>query len=231
MVLCPTSVRLSIIIPALNEAAVIEPLLQSLQSLREAGHEVILVDGGSSDDTAYLARSRVDKLINSQKGRARQMNAGAGEAEGEIFWFLHADSRLSFGFHEPLLSGLAGQKYGWGRFDIALSGRHMLLRLVEFMMNWRSRLSGIATGDQGIFVLRDSFLAVGGFPDIPLMEDIALSRRLKRLSPPLCLRQRLETSSRRWEERGILRTVLLMWELRLAYAVGVDPAKLEKLYR
>lgn len=223
--------HLSVIIPTLNEAAVIEPLLQSLQPLREAGHEVILVDGGSSDNTVDLAQSQVDRLIDGSKGRARQMNAGAREAKGEVLWFLHADSRLSSGSHELLLSRLVEQKYCWGRFDITLSGRHILLRLVEFMMNWRSRLSGIATGDQGIFVLRDTFLTVGGFPDIPLMEDIAFTRRLKRLSPPICLRQRLGTSSRRWEEHGILRTVFLMWKLRLAYALGVDPVKLEKLYR
>ena len=222
--------RLSIIIPVLNEGGVLRPLLESLQPLRAAGHELVVIDGGSSDDTVARAEGLVDQLLISSPGRARQMNAGARSSSGEILWFLHADSQLPEGAAEALARGLAGNERVWGRFDVRLTGRHPLLRLVERAMNWRSRLTGIATGDQGIFVRRSAFFLAGGFPPVPLMEDIALSRRLKRLSPPLALAGPLRTSARRWERHGPLRTVLLMWRLRWAYALGADPAKLARLY-
>jgi rSAM/selenodomain-associated transferase 2 len=226
-----SSRRLSIVIPCLNEAGVIGSLLQLLQPLRTQGHEVILVDGGSSDGTPAVAGPLVDCLLLSEAGRGRQMNRGAQVATREILWFLHADSLLPPGATQAVLEGLGQSGQAWGRFDVRFAGSHPLLRLVAFMMNWRSRLSGIATGDQGVFVAREAFVRVGGFPEIPLMEDVALSRALKRVSRPLCLRLPLVTSSRRWESRGILRTIVLMWWLRLAFALGVSPQRLARMYR
>ncbi|OOZ37703.1 TIGR04283 family arsenosugar biosynthesis glycosyltransferase [Solemya velesiana gill symbiont] len=222
--------RLSVVIPCVDEGGVIERLLDSLQPLRKAGHELILVDGGSTDSTVALAAPHVDHLIDAPRGRARQMNAGAHIASGDILWFLHADSTVSCDAVELIVKGLTSVECCWGRFDVSLSGHHPLLRVVEFMMNWRSRLTGIATGDQGIFVRRHAFFTVGGFPDIALMEDIALSRRLKRLSRPHCLRQRIGTSSRRWEKQGVVVTIFRMWWLRLAFALGADPDKLARQY-
>lgn len=224
------SMRLSIIIPTLNEADAIVALLGDSAALRAAGHELILVDGGSTDATRLLAEPLVDRLLAAPRGRAAQMNAGAQVAAGELLWFLHADSRVPAATAEALLAA-AHTGVRWGRCDVRLSGRHPLLRVIERAMNLRSCLSGIATGDQGLFVTRADFTAVGGCPDIPLMEDIALSRRLRRLARPLCLRPALIASSRRWESRGILRTMVLMWRLRLAYALGADPARLARLYR
>ncbi|MEO6696754.1 MAG: TIGR04283 family arsenosugar biosynthesis glycosyltransferase, partial [Gammaproteobacteria bacterium] len=165
-----------------------------------------------------------------ERGRARQMNLGAATACGEILLFLHADTRLPQNAGAVIHSGLAQTGARWGRFDVRLSGRPPLLRVVEALMNWRSRLTGIATGDQAIFVRRDLFERAGGFPDIPLMEDIALSRILKRFSRPFCVRERVITSSRRWEQHGIVRTIFLMWRLRLAYALGADPEQLVRRY-
>ncbi|MCG8427495.1 MAG: TIGR04283 family arsenosugar biosynthesis glycosyltransferase [Chromatiales bacterium] len=223
--------RVSIIIPCLNEGAVIESLLTSLQPMRECGHEVIVVDGGSRDDTVERAAPWVDQLLRSPAGRAGQMTVGADAAEGDIFWFLHADTALPDSADRLILEGMETTRKGWGRFDVTLSGKHPMLRVVEWMMNLRSRLSGIATGDQGIFVSRPLFLQSGGFPNIPLMEDIALSKKLKQTGLPLCLKHRLTTSSRRWEQGGILRTIGLMWRLRLAYALGSDPKVLAARYR
>ncbi|AKH20287.1 TIGR04283 family arsenosugar biosynthesis glycosyltransferase [Sedimenticola thiotaurini] len=222
---------LSVVIPCLNEAHAIGPLLETLQVARADGVELILVDGGSRDDTVARAKPLVDRLIESAPGRARQMNAGAAVATGEVLWFLHADSVIQPDFPALICTVMASSTGGWGRFDIRLSGRHPLLRLIGFMMNWRSRLTGIATGDQGIFVRRELFARLGGFADIPLMEDVEISRRLKRCSRPLILPQRLVTSSRRWESRGIVRTILLMWRLRWAYFMGADPARLAERYR
>ncbi len=220
--------RLSIILPTLNEAHGIVPCLQPLQALRTRGHEIILADGGSRDATVTLAEPWVDKVIHSGRGRAVQMNAGARAAQGDVLLFLHADTRLPPDADALILNAL--QARGWGRFDVRLSGSQLLLRVVATLMNWRSRLTGIATGDQAIFVRRALFEKVGGFPEIPLMEDIALARALKKCGPPLCLKQRVLTSSRRWEQHGILRTIFLMWRLRLAYALGADPAQLVKRY-
>jgi len=221
---------ISIIIPALNEAAVIVQTLSSLQPLRTAGHEVILVDGESEDATVDLSRPLLDRLIRGLRGRGRQMNAGARVARGEILLFLHADTLLPEDADRLIREGMKAQGRRWGRFDVRLSGTHPTLRIIEVLMNLRSRLTGIATGDQAIFVQRELFEAAGGFPDIDLMEDIALSKILKRHGCPLCLRQRVLTSSCRWETNGILRTVLLMWRLRLSYLIGSDPAHLARLY-
>lgn len=223
--------RLSIIIPALNEAGGIADLLDALQPLRVQGHEVILVDGGSTDATVMLARPRVDRVLCTASGRALQMNAGAQAATGQVLWFVHADTGLEVGHALAMLQALQREPArAWGRFDVRIRGRSPWLRPIARMMNLRSRLSGIATGDQGIFVRVEAFQRVGGYPEQPLMEDIELSRTLKRISPPLCLRQRIETSGRRWERGGVIRTILLMWSLRLGYFLGLAPERLARLY-
>lgn len=226
-----TDDTLSIVIPTLNEAATIGMLLDDIDRARLPGDEVLLVDGGSRDRTLDIVTPRVDRVVASAPGRAVQMNAGAAVARGHYLWFVHADSRITSGLREALSDCIA-EGSDWGRFDVRLSGRAWALRLIERMMNLRSCLSGIATGDQGIFVRRELFEDIGGYPAIALMEDIALSRQLKRRSRPRCIRQpRLLTSSRRWEDRGTWRTVLLMWRLRLAYWAGADPVDLARRYR
>jgi rSAM/selenodomain-associated transferase 2 len=221
---------LSIIVPCLNEAPGITETLQALAPLRVRGAEVIVVDGDSEDDTVARATPLVDRVISAPRGRASQMNAGAAAARGEILIFLHADTVLPPGADGLIVDGLKRTRRGWGRFDVAIAGRYPLLRVVETMMNLRSRLTGIATGDQGLFITRSLFTAVGGFPHIALMEDIALSKRLKRFGAPLCLRHRITTSARRWEKHGIVRTILLMWLLRFAYWLGADPRRLALRY-
>jgi len=221
--------RISIVLPVLNEAASLPRGLQDLQPWRQAGHEVVVVDGGSHDASVALARPLADAVIQAPRGRASQMNAGARRAGGEVLLFLHADTRLPPDAAHSLVAGLR-QGACWGRFDVRLSGERAMFRLIERLMNWRSRWSGIATGDQAIFMTRAAFEQVGGFPPIPLMEDIAISKRLKGLGRPLCLRGPALTSSRRWEQNGVWRTVLLMWRLRLAYFLGADPARLARQY-
>jgi rSAM/selenodomain-associated transferase 2 len=221
---------ISIIVPVLNEAALITQTLSALQPLRATGHEVIVADGGSADDTRALAESLSDRLIRSPCGRSRQMNAGARLASGEILLFLHVDTFLPKDADQLIIGAMNLKKCRWGRFDVRLSGNHFLFRIIERSMNWRSRLTGITTGDQGIFVQRQLFETVGGFPEIDLMEDIALSKILKRYDRPVCLRQPVLTSSRRWEERGVLRTILLMWRLRLLYLLGSNSKRLAHIY-
>jgi len=221
--------QLSVVIPALNEAAYIADTLQQLQALRARGHEVILVDGGSEDDTLQRAAALVDRCLSAPAGRARQMNAGAAAARGDILWFLHADTRVPPAAAQAILA-TCGKTDCWGRCDVRLSGRQPLLRLVERLMNLRSRVTGIATGDQAMFVTRAWFDRVGGFPEQPLMEDIELSKRLRRIQRPLCLRHKVVTSSRRWEQQGIVRTIGLMWALRLAYFLGVPAERLAVRY-
>jgi rSAM/selenodomain-associated transferase 2 len=222
-------VRLSIVIPTLNEADGIVEALTALTPLRARGHEVIVVDAGE-DGTAELARSRADRVLRGPRGRAAQMNRGAAAARGDVLVFLHADTRLPASAGRLIADGMAATGRAWGRFDVRLSGAQPSLRVVEASMNWRSRLTGIATGDQAIFVTRDRFREVGGYPEIALMEDVALSKALKRLGPPVCLRARVTTSSRRWERDGVVRTVLLMWSLRLRYFLGADPSDLARRY-
>ena len=223
---------ISVIIPALNEADAIVDALTALQPMRERGQQLILVDGGSQDNTVPLAESMVDQVLQSSAGRATQMNAGAAVANGDLLWFIHADTRMAPDTDVLLTNALHDFDKQWGRFDTRLSGDAIALRLIEQMMNWRSRLSGIATGDQGIFICRKTFEQIGGFADIPLMEDIDISKRLKRAAGrPLCLTRKLLTSSRRWETQGILRTMILMWRLRLAYALGTDAEDLARQYR
>src|SRR6267143_357066 len=193
--------------------------------MRPSGHEVIVVDGGSDDGTASLAAPACDRLLIAARGRALQMNTGARAARREALVFLHADTRLPERADELILAALA--RASWGRFDVRIASRRPLLGVVACAMNLRSRLTGIATGDQAIFVRRDAF---PDFPEIPLMEDVALSRLLKRGGPPACLRSRVTTSARRWEAHGVLRTILLMWRLRLLYALGAAPQRLARDY-
>jgi rSAM/selenodomain-associated transferase 2 len=221
---------LTIIVPVLDEEADIAAALAALGDERQHGHEVIVVDGGSSDRTVELARPLADKVLAAPRGRAMQMNVGAAHAAGDVLLFLHADTRLPLNGGRLAIEGLRQSARSWGRFDVAIAGRSRMLRIVALLMNLRSRATGIATGDQAIFVARAAFAASGGYPDIPLMEDIALSHRLKRMGRPLCLRTRVVTSGRRWDSRGVLRTILLMWRLRLSYFFGAEPAALARRY-
>jgi len=223
-------VSISIIIPCLNEAEGIVGTLAALQPLRNRGAEVILVDGGSSDDTLARSQPWVDRVLTSPRGRARQMNTGAENARGDILLFLHADCVLPQAADGIIIDGLNRGRGKWGRFDVRLAGKHLVFRVIETLMNWRSRVTGIATGDQGIFVTRTLFEAAGRFPDIALMEDIALSKRLKHFGAPLCLRHTVTASVRRWQTHGVLRTIVLMWYLRLAFWLGADPEELALRY-
>ena len=221
---------LSIIIPTLDEETGIATTLAALAPLRARGVEVIVVDGGSHDRTVGIAGPLCDRLITAPRGRASQMNAGAGAARGGVLLFLHADTRLPDDADCLAVDGLARSGRPWGRFDVRIAGSHPLFPLIAALMNLRSRLTGIATGDQAIFVSVEAFAAIGGYPDIPLMEDIVLSRRLKRLGRPLCLSARALTSGRRWEKHGVMRTILTMWRLRLAFFLGAAPDTLAARY-
>ena len=221
---------ISVIIPVLNEAGEVGEQLPHWRELRRGGAELVVVDGGSTDATVALIEQGGFAMLPAPRGRAHQMNAGAAAATGELLIFLHADTRLPAGALDLVRQALAGPRC-WGRFDVELEGGGWRLRLVARLMNLRSRLSGIATGDQAIFVRRETFKAVGGFPDQPLMEDIELSARLRRRAAPVCLTAKVRTSSRRWRRQGICRTILLMWGLRLAYACGVPSDALARFYR
>jgi rSAM/selenodomain-associated transferase 2 len=222
--------KLSIIIPVLNEGDGIAAALDALAHLRAVGTEVIVVDGGSRDATVERAQLRADRVVLATRGRALQMNAGAERASGDVLLFLHADTRLPAEADRVVLNGLDQSRRVWGRFDVKIDGRSRLLPVVAWLMGLRSRLTGIATGDQAIFLRRDAFQAVGGFPAVALMEDIAICKRLKRLGRPLCLRACVTTSGRRWEKNGVLSTILLMWRLRFAYFLGADPKQLARRY-
>ncbi len=222
--------RISIIVPTLNEGDGIAAALAALAPLREQGHEVIVVDGGSGDGTPALARGAADRVVSAPRGRASQMNAAAALARGAVLLFLHADTRLPENADARILHGLAASGRAWGRFDARIDGESRLLPVIAFFMNLRSRATGIATGDQAIFVRRDAFERAGRFPPLELMEDIALSSSLKRVSRPLCIAEKVVTSGRRWERRGVLRAVLLMWRLRLKFFFGAAPASLARLY-
>lgn len=227
-------VSLSVVVPVLNEAAGICACLQALQPLRAGGAEVIVVDGGSSDATVAQCAGLADVVLESAAGRARQMNAGAARAAGATLLFLHADTRLPPLALERIERALGPGGRAWGRFDVHIDGVSPLLPLVAAMMNGRSRLTGIATGDQAMFMRKSAFDAVRGFPEQPLMEDVEMSRRLKHtpgIGAPACLRERVVTSGRRWDQRGALRTIVLMWRLRLLYWLGASPERLARAYR
>lgn len=218
--------KLSIVLPVLDEAEGLAGALARLAPLRASGHEVIVADGGSADGSAVLARPLADCVVRAAPGRARQMNAGAGAATGDALLFLHADTALPEGAAERVAAAL--EQRAWGRFDVAIEGRSALLPVVAFFMNLRSRLTGIATGDQAIFVRRAAFR---GFPEIALMEDVAFCAAMKRrYGRPACLRAKVRTSGRRWDRHGALRTMMLMWRLRLAYFLGAAPEDLARRY-
>ena len=221
---------LSIVVPVLNEAAGIEATLRTLAPLRDRGAEVIVADGGSSDASLALATPWADHVLRAPRGRARQMNAGAALARGDVLLFLHADTRLPAAADVRIRQALAGGA-AWGRVDGCIVGRPWMLRVVSTLMNARSRWTGIATGDQAMFVRRPVFERLGGFADQPLMEDIALSTRLRRQGRPACLHDRVHTSGRRWEARGVWRTIFLMWRLRWRYWRGESPQSLAEAYR
>lgn len=226
--------RLAIIVPVLNEAATIEPALRRLAPLRERGGRVIVVDGGSHDGTLVKAAPLADRVIGSARGRALQMNAGARDElaqDVDVLLFLHADTVLPPEADRAIFRAVSNIPRCWGRFDVAIDGRHPWLPWIARLMNWRSRASGICTGDQAFFVTRGAFSALEGFAPIPLMEDIEFSRRAGTISPPIALRERVTTSGRRWERDGVWRTIWLMWKLRLAYAFGANPAELARRYR
>lgn len=220
---------LSIVVPVLNEAAGIEATLRALAPLRSRGAEVIVSDGGSRDATVALARPLADRVLAAPAGRARQMNAGAAAARADVLLFLHADTQLPDGADHLVRRALVAA--AWGRFDVRISGRPFMLRVVAALMNLRSRWTGIATGDQAIFVTRVGFERVGGFPDQPLMEDVEISRRLRAIGRPACLSERVTTSGRRWETRGVWRTIFLMWRLRWRYWRGAPAHLLAEAYR
>jgi rSAM/selenodomain-associated transferase 2 len=222
--------RLSIVVPALDESAGIAAALAALAPLRRRGHEVIVADGGSADATAALAAPWADAVLASSRGRARQMNAGAAAAHGDVLLFLHADTRLPPEADSAIAQALAAGA-DWGRFDVRITGRSAWFPLIAALMNLRSRLSGIATGDQAIFVRTVRFRQLGGYAELPLMEDIELSRRLLAVGPPACLREPVLTSGRRWESRGVWRTVFLMWRLRWRYWRGTPAEVLAQAYR
>ena len=219
----------SIIIPVLNEASGIVQALERLRDFRAQGAEIIVVDGGSSDGTAQSALPFADCVTSAARGRGGQMNVGATKACGDILLFLHADTQLPPSALNVIVAAIASGSC-WGRFDVRIDGSIHGLAMVALMMNWRSRLTGIATGDQAIFVTREAFQGHGGFPVIPLMEDIVFSDSLRREARPACLKEKVATSGRRWEKHGLLRTILMMWWLRLRFHFGASPDDLAREY-
>jgi len=222
-------VKISVVVPVLNEEINLSRIASRLRSVREQGHEVIIVDGGSSDNTLTIAYEISDTVIISKKGRSLQMNSGASVASGDVVLFLHADTFLPENAAQIVADAFVGENF-WGRFDVRLSNQKYVYRLIEQMMNIRSSLTSIVTGDQAIFVEKSLFDRIGGFPEIALMEDIEISSQLKKISKPVRLKHKVVTSSRRWEANGVVATVLLMWKLRLYYFLGVSPEKLSKMY-
>lgn len=215
----------SAVVPVLNDAEALGRLLADLRGA--PGLEVVVVDGGSEDDSVDAAKC-ADVVVTSAPGRGRQIRTGVDHASGEWLWFLHADSRVS----RAVLGALYGcmTSPGWGFCRVRLDGPGWPLRMVETAMNWRSGITGIATGDQGIFAHRRYLEAIGGVPALPLMEDIECCRRLRRLGRPRRVEPSLATSARRWQRDGALSTVLLMWSLRMRYWAGADAVDLARRY-
>lgn len=217
------AVDVSIVVPLLNEAAMVPELIKQLDALN--AQQIIIVDGGSSDDTPELLRKTRYKLIESSPGRAKQMNAGARVATGKMLLFLHADTELPRNYMSELCRAEV-----WGRFDVCFSSSLWGMKMVAFFINLRSRVSGVATGDQAIFIDSDVFAAMGGFPDFPIMEDVAFCKRLRQLHRPYCSPAKVTTSARRWEHNGVLNTILKMWWYRLAFFFGMSPHRLKRGY-
>lgn len=222
--------RLSVVVPVLNEAKRVRACLDRLQPLRARGHELIVVDGGSGDGTPALAHGLADCVLQSPRGRALQMNAGAAQANGDVLLFLHADTRLPDDALRQLDAVWVAGADLWGRFDVRIEGRHAMLAVVACMMNLRSRLTRVCTGDQCLFAATPLFRRAGGYPAIALMEDVALSKRLRRYAPMTALPGPVVTSGRRWEKHGVWRTIMLMWWLRLRYFLGDSPQRLSRTY-
>jgi rSAM/selenodomain-associated transferase 2 len=220
--------NISVVLPVLNEEQSIRGTLQSL--IRLTPYEIIVVDGGSRDRTLEICKEFAVDVMHAERGRARQMNVGARRASGEVLLFLHADTRLPQSALNDIAAALSDSRYLGGRFDVELEGAHWMLKIVGTLINWRSRATKVATGDQALFVRREVFDRMGGFPDIPLMEDIAFCRALKRIGGVACLRSRVITSARRWERDGVWRTIFKMWSLKVCYLAGVSPMRLKRFY-
>ncbi|MFT4815400.1 MAG: rSAM/selenodomain-associated transferase 2 [Pseudohongiellaceae bacterium] len=221
---------ISVVLPVRNEAGLIREQLQRLQCYRAKGHEVIVIDGGSADATVEQTKGLVDRCEVSVAGRSNQMNHGASQAKGDILLFLHADTELPINADECICNALTAQDSRWGWFDVKLSKPRLAYQVVAAMMNLRARLTSVATGDQALFVERELFQEIGGFPPLALMEDIAISKMLRRRGRPASPAGLVTTSSRRWEENGLISTILLMWRLRFLYFIGVKPQRLREMY-
>jgi rSAM/selenodomain-associated transferase 2 len=222
--------ELSIILPVFNEASRIAATLQMLAPFRQRGAEVIVVDGGSEEDTPDIAYDHADRVLIAPRGRAGQMNAGASVAQGYILLFLHADTWLPPDADTLILHGPGREQSVWGHFNIEIEGQHRLLPLIARLINTRARATGIVSGDQAMFMTREAFIQVGGFPPIALMEDIAMSQKLKEISPPLCLNASVLVSGRGWDDQGVWNTIWRRWRLRLSYRLGADPAELARRF-
>jgi len=220
--------NISVVLPVLNEEQSIRGTLQSL--IRLTPYEIIVVDGGSRDRTLEICKEFAVDVMHAERGRARQMNVGARRASGEVLLFLHADTRLPQSALNDIAAALSDSRYLGGRFDVELAGAHWMLKVIGALINCRSRATKIATGDQALFVRREVFERMGGFPVIALMEDIAFCRALKRLGGLACLRSRVITSARRWERDGVWRTIFKMWSLKVCYLAGVSPMRLKRFY-
>lgn len=223
-------INLTLIVPVLNEIETLPALLEHLQHWQNRGAEVLIVDGGSDDQTPGFARHRGFSVVDAPRGRALQMNAGAHASQSANLLFLHADTRLPEQADRQVLAALSGSDTAWGRFDVRIDGRSKLLPMIAWFMNGRSRLTGIATGDQALFMTRSMFNRVAGFPEQPLMEDIEICQRLKQIARPVCLHEKVTTSGRRWDSRGGWRTIWLMWQLRWAYWRGTPAEQLAERY-
>jgi rSAM/selenodomain-associated transferase 2 len=221
-------VHISVICPVLNEAKAIGATLAALLPLKP--NEIIIVDGGSGDGTQEICRGLGVAVMVAPRGRAMQMNYGAARATGDVLLFLHADTRLPPTAFSDIRAALADPHYVGGRFDLELDDDRWMLRVIGTMISVRSRLSKVGTGDQAIFVRRAIFDTLGGFPEIPLMEDVAFCRALKRAGAVACLKSKVITSARRWELDGVWRTILRMWFLKACYFLGVSPRRLKQFY-
>lgn len=215
--------------PVLNEASGIDHSLQTLLKTLQARWQVVVCDGGSVDATLERLAAYPVQVVKAQAGRAVQMNAGAGCATGPLLVFLHGDTRLPNHFNQ-LMEAFLDSDFEWGRFDVTLDNPRWPFRMIAWFMNQRSAITGVCTGDQTLFMRRDFFQRMGGYAELPLMEDVEFSLRARVQARPLRIRVPVVTSSRRWSRHGVVRTILLMWWLRLAYRLGVSPQRLQRWY-